>query len=123
MDMENEDDVLLTRFFDEQRQDIADDGFSRSVKQRLPKSTERPYVLWQAACLVAGIAVFFLSGGIAMLRTAFVNTTVNMVSRILSIDISGVSPLMVLAVLPVICTVAVCVAAVCLTSDRRVLRA
>lgn len=121
--MENEDDVLLTRFFDEQRQDIADDGFSRSVMQRLPKSTERPYVLWQAACLVAGIAVFFLSGGIAMLRTAFVNTTVNMVSRILSIDISGVSPLMVLAVLPVVCTVAVCVAAVCLTSDRRVLRA
>lgn len=110
--MENNDDILLMMFFDEQRQDIDDNGFSENVMRQLPQQSAQPYIIWQIVCSVAGGIVFILAGGIGMLRTAFLNSCVNMVSYILSIDLSAVSPLMLLAAMFGICSVTVCVTAV-----------
>ena len=52
--MEN-DDKLLTSFFAEHRQEIADNGFSRRVLRHLPAATWRRYgqhsaLLWPSYC-------------------------------------------------------------------------
>lgn len=106
--MENNDDILLMKFFDGQRQDIADDGFSQKVMQRIPQQSARPYIIWQLICTVAGIVVFFLAGGIDTLRTALVNSVVNMAAYVLSVDLSAVSPLMIYAMLFAICSCSLC---------------
>lgn len=110
--MENNDDILLTKFFDSQRQDIADDGFSKMVMQRIPRQSARPYIIWRLICVVAGIILFFLADGIDTLRSVVVNSVVNMASYILSIDLSVISPLMIYAILFAICSGSICAVAV-----------
>lgn len=110
--MENNDDILLMKFFDEQRQDIADDGFSQKVMRRIPQQSARPYIIWRLICVLVGVVVFFLANGVDELRTVFVNNIVNMASFILSIDLSAMSPLMLYFMLFAICSGSVCALAV-----------
>ena len=48
--MEN-DDKLLTSFFAEHRQEIADNGFSRRVLRHLPDRSRHLAQIWTAFCL------------------------------------------------------------------------
>ena len=47
--MEN-DDKLLVAFFDENRQEIPDNGFTRRVMRHLPDRTRRISQLWATFC-------------------------------------------------------------------------
>lgn len=58
MDMTNNDDKLLERFFSEAaRTEIPDGGFSRRVMRSLPDRTLLKARLWAAFCVVLGVAL------------------------------------------------------------------
>ena len=91
--MKNKDDILLKQFFDQHKQQIADNGFSEKVMQCIPQQqSARPYIIWQIVCICLGVVLFLTCGGIASLRVVWQN-----MSYLISIDLSGVSPLMLLA--------------------------
>lgn len=111
MDMENKDEQLLQMFFDANRQDIADDGFSGEVMRRLPAPRTRPFVVWRSLCLAAGLLLFFVCGGVGALRTFTVNFLVDVITCVLSVDVSTFSPVMALLSAFALCCVAVFVLA------------
>lgn len=55
---DNRDDILIRRFFDENKSVIEDKGFTRRVMRRLPYGTRRINRIWTAACAAAGMALF-----------------------------------------------------------------
>lgn len=61
--MTDKDDVLLRKFFTEQKQTIADDGFSRKVMRRLPSKAIRYSRIWSTICIVAILLVFVTCHG------------------------------------------------------------
>lgn len=95
--MKNNDDILLKQFFDQHKQQIADNGFSEKVMQRIPQQSARPYIIWQIVCVCLGVVLFLTCGGIASLRAFGQDMFANIMSYLISIDLSGVSPLMLLA--------------------------
>ena len=81
--MEN-DDKLLASFFAEQKQEPADNGFSRHVMQRLPRrnrNLQRLYSVWNVCCFALAIAIFFALDGLQLLwyplREAFMTLAEN----------------------------------------------
>lgn len=66
--MENDRDELLVRkFFDENKFDVPDEGFSRRVMRRLPDRARRLNRVWTAVCAVVGVLLFVMfdwAGGI-----------------------------------------------------------
>ncbi len=61
---ENKDDLLLEQFFQPAREmQLADDGFTQRVMQRLPDRQMQRSRLWTAACVVLSLALFTLVGG------------------------------------------------------------
>ncbi|MDE6347118.1 MAG: DUF5056 domain-containing protein [Bacteroides sp.] len=64
--MEN-DDRLLTSFFAEHRQEIADNGFSRRVMRRLPDRSRHLAQLWSAFCFTLAIALFIAFDGVQLI--------------------------------------------------------
>lgn len=96
--MKNKDDILLKQFFDQNKQQIADNGFSEKVMQRIPQQqSARPYIIWQIVCICLGVVLFLTCGGIDSLCAVWQNMFANIMSYLISIDLSGVSPLMLLA--------------------------
>ena len=91
------DDELVAMFFEENRQEIADDGFSQHVMKQLPSLSIRLRRIWTLVCSVVGIAFFFLADGIGQLKLVLFNATGNFVGFLSSIDFHSWSPLMVLA--------------------------
>jgi len=78
--MEDKDEILLKDFFRENRQEIADDGFSRRVMNRLPE--RRIWIVSQlltALTVVLSMGVFIYFGGVNLLggtlREVFQNFT------------------------------------------------
>lgn len=72
MDMtDNNDDVLVKKFFSENCIDVPDDGFSRRVMRRLPDRTRRISRLWTAVCVVIGLLIFFRNKGFSVLVSCF----------------------------------------------------
>ena len=91
------DDELVAMFFEENRQEIEDDGFSQHVMKQLPSQSIRLRRIWTLVCSVVGIAFFFLADGIGQLKLVLFNATGNFVGFLSSIDFHSWSPLMVLA--------------------------
>ena len=91
------DDELLAMFFEENRQEIEDNGFSHHVMKQLPSRSIRLRRIWTAVCTVVGIAFFFLADGIGQLKLVLFNATGNFVGFLSSIDLQGLSPLMIAA--------------------------
>ena len=87
--MKNKDDILLKQFFDQHKQQIADKYVEMNVAH--------PYIIWQIVCICLGVVLFLTCGGIASLRAVWQNMFANIMSYLISIDLSGVSPLMLLA--------------------------
>ena len=68
--MEN-DDKLLTSFFAEHRQEIADNGFSRRVLRHLPDRSRHLAQIWTAFCFTLALVpqvVNHCRSGIALFR-------------------------------------------------------
>ena len=42
--MKNKDDILLKQFFDQHKQQIADNGFSEKVMQRIPQQSRHAHI-------------------------------------------------------------------------------
>ena len=83
------DDELVAMFFEENRQEIEDDGFSQHVMKQLPSQSIRLSRIWTLVCSVVGVAFFFLADGIGQLKLVLFNATGNFVGFLASIDFSN----------------------------------
>ena len=52
-------DKLLKQFFSEQKQEIADNGFSRRVVRNLPETADRSWIVWVFAAIGMAISIYF----------------------------------------------------------------
>ena len=90
------DDELVAMFFEENRQEIEDNGFSGQVMHSLPSQSIWLRRAWTLLCWVVGIAFFFFADGIGLLKRVLFNATGNFIGFLSSIDFQGLSPLMIL---------------------------
>ena len=56
----NETDIMLKKFFSDQKKEIADNGFSSRVIQRLPEQKDRSWIVWVFA--LVGMTISLLVG-------------------------------------------------------------
>ena len=54
----NKTDNMLKGFFSEQKQEIADNGFSKRVMQKLPGQADRSWIVWVFAVIGIVISLF-----------------------------------------------------------------
>lgn len=109
MDINNNiktDDELLMQFFSAAKQEIPDNGFSEKVMQRLPQRARRMNRIWSTICFAAGMAIFLLFDGIADLRMLAGQVMGDVCGYLSSIDLTGFSPLLLLASTAILGTVA-----------------
>ncbi|MEI8271826.1 MAG: DUF5056 domain-containing protein [Paludibacter sp.] len=52
-------DKMLKQFFSEQKQEIADNGFSKRVFRNLPETTDRSWIVWVFAAFGMTIFIYF----------------------------------------------------------------
>lgn len=90
------DDELVAMFFEENRQEIEDNGFSHHVMKQLQSQSIWLRRAWTLVCWVVGIAFFFFADGIGLLKRVLFNATGNFIGFLSSIDFQGLSPLMIL---------------------------
>ena len=64
--MEN-DDKLLTSFFAEHRQEIADNGFSRRVLRHLPGRSRHLAQIWTTFCFTLTLVLFVVLVGVQLI--------------------------------------------------------
>lgn len=109
MDINNNiktDDELLMQFFSAAKQEIPDNGFSEKVMQRLPQRARRMNRIWSTICFAIGMAIFLLFDGIADLRMLAGQVMGDVCGYLSSIDLTGFSPLLLLASTAILGTVA-----------------
>ncbi|MBR1468916.1 MAG: DUF5056 domain-containing protein [Prevotella sp.] len=92
------DDELVAMFFDENRQELPDNGFSQRVMHTLPSRSVWLSRIWTAACLLAGVVFFVWADGLGQLRHVLMNSMGNFFGFLSSVSFSGISPVMVVAV-------------------------
>lgn len=75
--MESNDDKLLRDFFAREKNEIADNGFSRRVMRRLPSRVNRLAQIWAVFVSLVALTLFFAFDGlqavISTLRDVFVS--------------------------------------------------
>lgn len=54
---EKRDELLVRKFFEENKIEIPDAGFSRRVMRRLPDRTRRLNRIWTAICVAVGVVM------------------------------------------------------------------
>lgn len=101
------DDELLAQFFNENRIELEDNGFSARVIQQLPSRLVRLSRIWTFVCILVGIAFFIWADGLSQLRRVAVNSMGNFVGFLSSVDFSVTSPLMIYAALSLLVLFAV----------------
>jgi hypothetical protein len=70
----NETDIILKKFFGDQKQEITDNGFSRRVVQRLPEQKDRTWIVWVFA--LVGMTISLLLGiSFGLLQNLMANVT------------------------------------------------
>jgi hypothetical protein len=75
------DDELLKQLFSGQKQEIADNGFTRRVIRHLPDRRKRLATLWMMVfCSLCAIILFFALGGIEII-TGILHETVASIVR------------------------------------------
>lgn len=81
MDMTENNDKLLKSFFAGQRQEVADNGFTRRVMRSLPYRSNRLARLWTAGGFTLAAVLFVLLDGVQLvwdtLRETFTTTLEN----------------------------------------------
>lgn len=66
--MTESDEQMLVRFFEENRQEIADNGFTERVAKQLPSRNVKLNRIWTVICWIVGIAFFYFMDGWGQLR-------------------------------------------------------
>lgn len=92
--MNDNDEQLIQMFFAEQRQDIADDGFSRRVMRQLPSKAWQLNRIWTAICSIVGILLFVFCGGIQTVKQLlmlFVKDILGLSHSIGTLDLSPIT--------------------------------
>lgn len=73
--MKEIDDKTISQFFQAEKKEVKDNGFSRRVMRNLPDRGEKLSKMWAAFCMITGIVLFFLFDGLDailnILREAF----------------------------------------------------
>lgn len=64
--MTEQDDKLIADFFANQRQEIADQGFTRRVMRRLPDRNQRLSQLWSSCGFALALALFVALDGVQL---------------------------------------------------------
>lgn len=64
--MMKNDDKLIASFFAANRQEIADNGFTRQVMRHLPDRTHRISQVWVTFCFTLALALFFVLDGLQL---------------------------------------------------------
>ena len=95
MDMDSNtsnDDLLLQQFFGEAaRQQVADNGFTQRVMQRLPKRAKRVdwfSRLWTAGCIAVFVVLFVVFRGWELLAVHFEVLLRTLLAQSFSVDLS-----------------------------------
>lgn len=93
MVMTENDEKLITSFFEEyRRQVLPDNGFSDRVMLNLPKNRHaRMWCLgrlWTATCVVAGILLFFMNDGFYQIKKMIFDLFIDIMSICVSIEFS-----------------------------------
>lgn len=100
---EYEDKRILSFFEEYARKEIADDGFSQRVMRSLPSHDyvykQRLNRIWTAMCALAAVVLFVRADGFAVLKGIAADFVVDAFTSTMSIDVSGVSLLMVVMTL------------------------
>jgi hypothetical protein len=65
--MTDKDDILINKFFAEQKQIINDDGFSRRVMRKLPSKISCYSRIWSTVCLLAALLLFVTCHGFKLI--------------------------------------------------------
>ena len=92
--MEN-DEQLIARFFADNKQDIADKGFTRKVMRQLPVPAQRLNRVWTAICSVAAVVFFFLFNGVAAVKNILIQLGGDLLGGFVSLEVGGVSPIFI----------------------------
>ena len=53
-------DKLLKQFFSEQKQEIADNGFTRRVVRNLPETADRSWIVWVFSAIGMAISMYLV---------------------------------------------------------------
>lgn len=81
-----DDDILLKQFFNENRQEIADNGFTQRVMKRLPGRANRLANMLTAVGVILAVILFFVLDGlgaiIGTLREVFVSMSIQGIENI-----------------------------------------
>lgn len=94
--MTENDDKLLIQFFEENRQEIEDRGFSRRVMRQVPKHSLWFNRLWTAFWSLAGATLFIHADGFKWFKTFFTNLSGDLSGTFVSLYTSAtISPLYV----------------------------
>uniref|UniRef100_A0AB33J9W6 DUF5056 domain-containing protein n=1 Tax=Prevotella sp. GTC17259 TaxID=3236795 RepID=A0AB33J9W6_9BACT len=94
MDMMENDDRLLIQFFEENREEIEDRGFSKRVMRQIPKPSLWFNRIWTAFWSLAGVAFFIHADGFKWFKTFVTNLTGDLSGSFVSFYTStSISPL------------------------------
>lgn len=88
---DNRDELLVRRFFDENRIVVPDNGFSHRVMRRVPDKTRHISRIWTAICSVVAILFFIRNDVFTMLY----GTLIGSASDIMTNDAVQQSPLLI----------------------------
>lgn len=69
------DDLLVRKFFEDNRISVTDNGFSQRVMQRLPRRARRLNRIWTVICAVAGLIFVFTSDWLTPLKACIAGLT------------------------------------------------
>ena len=86
------DEQLIARFFAENKQNIADKGFTRQVMRQLPVPAQQLNRLWTAICSVAAVVLFFFVDGVTAIKNILIQLGGDLLGGFASLELGGVSP-------------------------------
>ncbi|MDD3038419.1 DUF5056 domain-containing protein [Bacteroides sp.] len=78
---EIDNDKLLQDFFSENKQEIADNEFSRRVMHHLPDRNKRLVHIWTSCMMILGIVLFVSLGGLEATWRTLQDVFTNMISH------------------------------------------
>lgn len=90
--MMEDNDKLITQFFAQHRQTIANDGFSQEVMRRVSSRAVRQNKMWVALCWCLGIILFFFFNGIATVQVMLLHIGKDLFGIISAVDLSSCNP-------------------------------
>ena len=97
--MTENDEQMLIRFFEENKLEIADDGFTGRVARQLPSKVGKLNRIWSVICWVFGIALFFMMDGIGQMYRVAILLFYDVVNMFASVNLSICSVVMLFVLL------------------------